>query len=199
MRASRERQIWLSRHVIQHEPALRAWLRRRPIVGLDVDDIVQETYARLANVESVDDIHNVKNYMFQAAYSIMMSHVRKSRIVYFREFDELKMVDLGRDDMSPESQTIHRQELSRLLDAVVALPDMIRAVFLARRLKGLSQREAAKALSLPESTIEMRMRRANLLLTKALSEDGKFAHEASREAERATKARSTSDQKTFRT
>ena len=44
---SDERAIWLGRHVLPHEPALRAWLRRRRLGGLEIDDIIQETYTRL--------------------------------------------------------------------------------------------------------------------------------------------------------
>jgi len=46
--AAHERAIWLARNALPHEPALRAWLARRPLAGLEVDDIVQETYAILA-------------------------------------------------------------------------------------------------------------------------------------------------------
>ena len=38
---------------LPHEPALRAWLRRRRLGGLDIDDIIQETYTRLIAAESV--------------------------------------------------------------------------------------------------------------------------------------------------
>ena len=44
---SDERAIWLGRHVLPHEPALRAWLRRRRLDGLEIDDVIQETYTRL--------------------------------------------------------------------------------------------------------------------------------------------------------
>ena len=43
MSFSDERAIWLGRQVLPHEPSLRAWLSRRRLGGLDVDDIIQET------------------------------------------------------------------------------------------------------------------------------------------------------------
>jgi DNA-directed RNA polymerase specialized sigma24 family protein len=57
MSFSDERAIWLGRQVLPHEPALRAWLRRRRLGGLDVDDIIQETYSRLMTAESVQHVH----------------------------------------------------------------------------------------------------------------------------------------------
>ena len=34
--ATQERAIWLARNALPHEPALRAWLSRRPLAGLEV-------------------------------------------------------------------------------------------------------------------------------------------------------------------
>ncbi|MBC7168934.1 MAG: RNA polymerase subunit sigma-24, partial [Phenylobacterium sp.] len=49
---SKERAVWLAQRILPHEPALRAWLSRRT-AGLEVDDIVQETYAILAGLGEV--------------------------------------------------------------------------------------------------------------------------------------------------
>lgn len=64
-RVSDERARWLARHVLPHEPALRAWLSTRRVADLEVDDIVQETYARLASAESVATVRNARTYAFQ--------------------------------------------------------------------------------------------------------------------------------------
>jgi RNA polymerase sigma-70 factor (ECF subfamily) len=40
---SDERALWLGRHVLPHEPQLRAWLRRRSLGGLEVEDVTQKT------------------------------------------------------------------------------------------------------------------------------------------------------------
>jgi RNA polymerase sigma-70 factor (ECF subfamily) len=51
-RVDQQRALWLAEHVLAHEAALRAWLVRRIPRGagpyLEVDDVVQETYAVLA-------------------------------------------------------------------------------------------------------------------------------------------------------
>jgi RNA polymerase sigma-70 factor (ECF subfamily) len=41
-------------NVLPHEPALRAWLAGKQVHGLEVDDIVQETYARLSMSAEVE-------------------------------------------------------------------------------------------------------------------------------------------------
>jgi RNA polymerase sigma-70 factor (ECF subfamily) len=43
-------EVWLERHVLPHEPALRAWLGGCYLKGLEIDDMAQETYARLEGI-----------------------------------------------------------------------------------------------------------------------------------------------------
>ena len=38
---------WFDDHVLPHEPLLRAWLRSRFPRGVDLDDLVQESFARV--------------------------------------------------------------------------------------------------------------------------------------------------------
>jgi len=179
MRASDERALWLSRHVLKHEPALRAWLGRRRIAGLEVDDIVQETYARLIAVDQVAGIGNVKTYMFQTAYSVLVSHVRRAKIVSFEAVADLEQLESTRD-VSPEDQVIDRDELNRLARAIAVLPGKIRDVFVLRRINGLSQREVARELGLSESTVEKHMSRSIYLLMNLISNSGNDDPRASR-------------------
>lgn len=62
-----DRAHWLARHVLPHEPALRAWLRQKASLGFDIDDVVQETYAILVGKASIEAIRNPKTYAFQTA------------------------------------------------------------------------------------------------------------------------------------
>lgn len=179
MRASDERALWLSRHVLKHEPALRAWLGRRRIAGLEIDDIVQETYARLIAVKQVEGIGNVKNYMFQTAYSVVVSHVRRAKIVPFETVTDLEQLGSTRD-FSPEDQVIDRDELNRLARAIATLPGKVRDVFVLRRVNGLSQRDVARELGLSESTVEKHMSRSIYLLMNLISNSGNEPSRASR-------------------
>ncbi len=179
MRASDERALWLSRHVLKHEPALRAWLGHRRIAGLEIDDVVQETYARLIAVDQVAGIGNVRNYMFQTAYSVLVSHVRRAKIVTFEAVADLEQLATTRDS-SPEDQVIDRDELNRLARAVAGLPGKVRDVFVLRRIKGLSQRDVARELGLSESTVEKHMSRGIYLLMNLISNSGNDDSRASR-------------------
>lgn len=180
MRVSTERALWLSRHVLPHEPALRGWLGSRRIAGLEIDDIVQETYARLITVESVAAITNVRNYMFQTAYSVMVSHIRRAKVVPFQAVSDLDYFEAAALDFSPEDQVADRDELRRLVSVIATLPGKIREVFILRRVHGLSQRDVAKTLGLSESTVEKHMSRSIYMLMKMISHGGNDSARASK-------------------
>lgn len=169
---SDQRALWLSRQVLPHEAALRAWLSSRRLPGVEIDDVVQETYARLITAPAVEGIRNPKTYAFQTAWSVLMTHVRRERVVSFQAIADIDQLGLEADQPSPEQQTADRQELLRLAQAMDALPGKIRDVFRLRRIEGLSQKEVAARLGLAESTVEKHMKRGLTLLMHRLVHGG---------------------------
>lgn len=150
-----ERARWLALNIVPHEAALRAWLRRRPVAGLEVDDVVQETYARLSLVASISEVRDPRNYMFRTAHSVLLTFMRRSRVVPMISFGLFEgFVDNQPD---PEASALVRDELSRLARAIAVLPPKMREVFVLRRVEGLSQRQVAERLGISESTVEKHM------------------------------------------
>ena len=180
MRVSDERALWLSRAVLPHEPALRAWLKRKRVIDLDIDDIVQEAYAKLAALESVAAVRDPRTYVFQVAYSIVVSHVRRSRIVSIRAMEDVEELGTVLPQTSPERQLEDRDELNRLAAAIAALPPRCRETRLLRRVEGLSQRETAKRLGVSEKAVEKNMARSLRALMDIFGRGGKSASNASR-------------------
>jgi RNA polymerase sigma factor (sigma-70 family) len=169
---SDDRALWLSRHVLPLEPALRAWLRSRRVAGLEIDDIVQETYARLIRARSVEGVRDVRTYTFQVAHSVVLSYVRRSRVVSFQALPDLESLGMASADPSPEQRTLDRDTLYHLHDAFSALPPRVREVLNLRRVEGLSQKEVARRLGISESTVEKHMSKGLYLLMRALTAPG---------------------------
>jgi len=167
-----ERAVWLGRQVLPHEPALRAWLKRRNLGGLEIDDVIQETYTRLFQAESVAHIHDAKNYAFQVAGSVVIDHLRRMKVVPIASVPGLDYLEVGSEEPSPERQVIDRDELSRLAEMIARLPGKIRDVFILRRVHGLSQREVAAKLGLAESTVEKHMARGFLIMSELFGHGG---------------------------
>jgi RNA polymerase sigma-70 factor (ECF subfamily) len=169
---SDERAIWLGRQVLPHEPQLRAWLRRRNLGGLEIDDVVQETYTRLFQAESVAHVHDARNYAFQVAGSVVIDHLRRMKVVPIASVPGLDYLEVGSEEPSPERQVIDRDELTRLAEMIARLPGKVRDVFTLRRVHGLSQREVAQRLGLAESTVEKHMAKGFLIMSQFFGHGG---------------------------
>ena len=183
-RIGRERTLWLTQHVLLHEPALRAWLKRKPAGTLEVDDIVQATYAILAALDSVDAIRNPKNYTFQTAYSVIITHLRRSRIVALRTMADVDLLGATIDAPSLEQQISDRDELRQVAEAIASFPAKCREVFTLRRIEGLSQRQIAERLGISENTVEKHVAKGIRLLLQISGRGGKGADYLSRRTAR---------------
>lgn len=176
---SRDRALWLSRNVLPHEPALRSWLMARRLRGLEIDDIVQETYAKLAALESIEEIRSPKSYFFQTAYSVVITQFRRSRVVSITAMGEIGQLNLASSEPLPDRQLEDRDQLGEIAEAIGLLPRSCREVFLLRRVHGFSQREVAKKLGLSENTVEHHMTRSIRLLMDVFGRGGKMGPQSS--------------------
>ena len=183
---SGERGAWLARNVLPHEAALRAWLYRRKVFDLEVDDIVQETYAKLAALPSVELIRQPRLYLFQTANSIILGHLRRSRIVSIAAAADLDHFGVAAPDPTPEQQVEHRDELRELVLALGCLSKPCRDAFTLRRIAGLSQKETAERLGISEKTVEKYMAKSIRLLMDRLGRGGKPAAQTSKLAAKTT-------------
>lgn len=179
-RVCEERALWLARQVLPHEPALRAWLTRWRLQDLLVDDIVQEAYAVLAARESVEDIRNPRSYLFQTARSIILMHLRRSRVVSIRAVEDMERIGAPADEPSPEQQVSDREELHQLARAIADLPDVARQALTLRVIDGLSQREVGERLGISENAAQKHIARSIHLLMDLFGRGGNAAPGASR-------------------
>lgn len=143
---------------------MRRWLSRMARSDLEPDDLLQEAYAKLVALETVEHIHNPKAYLFQILRCLILEHVRRSQVVAIDAIVELEELQLSEDIASPERVLSGRQELERLLCAIERLPVGCRQVFMLRKLENLTQSEIAGRLKLAVSSVEKHLARALRLL-----------------------------------
>lgn len=185
-KVSDDRALWLGQFILPHEPALRAWLSRRRVDDLGVDDIIQEAYAKLITLPTVAGVRNPKAYLFQVARSVIATHLRGRKVVTIAVSDP-EALDLAADEPSAEVQLSDRQELQRLIEAIAALPEPTRIIFRLRRIEQLPQRLIAERLRMPESTVEKHVSRALVEISTLFGRGGRhrlLASKAVAEAER---------------
>jgi len=181
---SDQRALWLARHILPLEPALRAFLMRMRLPqDLDVDDVVQEAYSKLAAMESVDDIQNPRTYAFSIARTIVLMHIRRSKVVSIRAVDDIETYPVAADDPSPEQQASDRQQLHLLGLAVAELPDPSRKAFQLRMIDELSHKEIAARMGITENAVQKNIAKSIGLLLKKLGRGGNISAGASMKAQ----------------
>lgn len=146
---------WFDEHVRPHEPMLRAWLAAKFPREAEIDDIVQEAFARLVRAYGHVTIGSPKAFLFATARNVVLARLRQRRGA--PALSELggAAADEVRDEGADVPQAVARaQELELLTAAIQALPERCRQVLTLRKLYGLSQKEVAAQLGIAEHTVE---------------------------------------------
>ena len=172
---SGQRALWLADFILPHEPALRAWLHGRLGATMEVDDIVQETYAVLAAMDDVDHVRNPRAYLFTAARSVVLQNLRRARIVSIEVVAEIDRLPMAADERSPERYADARQQLRLLALVLASLPAKCREAFALRKVDGLSQREVAQRMGISENTVEKHVGKGLRILMHAFGHEGSSA------------------------
>jgi RNA polymerase sigma factor (sigma-70 family) len=162
---------WVASNVLPHEAALRSRLRRMVASSDQIDDIVQDAYLTLARLESVAHIRSGRAYLFTTARSLLLQRIRRDRLVRIDSLTDLHLLTLEDDAPGPERSAGGRRELERVRRLIDGLPERCREIFELRRVQGISQREIAVRLNLPEHTIEQQAIRGLKLIMRALAQE----------------------------
>lgn len=168
---SSSRAQWLARYIVPHERAIRSWLARRTH-DLDIDDVIQDMYARLASLDDAESIRNPRQYAAQTAISIALNLVRHARVVPMIPLGDFEELGLASLEPSPESAVNSQEELRELEKTLEELPSLCRSAFLMRRVEGLSQKEVADKLGISVKTVEKYMARSVRFLIQTYGRGG---------------------------
>ena len=170
------RHRWIAAHILPHEGEVRGWLRRHAhtLSAADVDDLIQEAYARLWRAD-FSAVGNGRSYFFTIVRNLLLEHVRRARIVPMERLGEIEALRIPSEEPGPERQVTARQELERLERIVESLPEQCRQAFRLQKFRGLSQREIAAAMSISEKTVEKHLASALVRVLKSVTEEAGLA------------------------
>lgn len=124
------------------------------------DDIVQEVFLKLWDMRNEVKDEKVKSLLYTIAYNMVKNHFKHQKVVY--GFQASKP-----NEELPEhaDSKIRMDELNaQLQEALAAIPDGQREVFLMNRIEGLSYNEIAERLNLSVKAIEKRISAALAVL-----------------------------------
>lgn len=169
----RERGRWLARHVLPHEALIRSKLKDMRLYDLDVEDVIQETYAKFLTLPSLESIRYPRQYALLTARGIVIDHLRHSRVVSITTTGNLELLDIAEPHANGEERIEFQQEIQAVNAALEQLPKTCRETLILRRVEGLSQKEVARRLKISEKTVEKHMANGVRLLIKIFGRGGK--------------------------
>lgn len=145
---------WFAEEVQPHEASLRAYLRHSLPSLADVDDLVQECYARLLRERDRGEVRSSRAFLFAVARNAVRDLLRRRAVAQPMPITENDRLDVLSDEAGVVDFVSRREELALLSEAIRALPERCRHVFLLRKIQGLSQKEIAARLGITENTVE---------------------------------------------
>lgn len=157
--------------VDRYEPVVAATVIGMLGRGDDADDVGQETFVRFHRaIGAFREESALKTYLVRIAMNLSLNALkqRKRRGLRFlsRDSDRDIPVAIAPAPDVPLDETQERQDIVNR--AVLQLREKHRAVVTLRLLQGLSVRETAQALDIPEGTVLSRLARATEQLRTAL-------------------------------
>ena len=142
--------------------ALRRRLARL-VMGIvppkEVEDIVQETYVRVCQIENKDAVRNPQSFMFRTAKNLALDHVKRaeSRLTTGTDaIDEIIAADFTlSSEIDPTyAQVASDEEFVLFCEAVRELPKQCRRAFILKKVYGFTLKEIMAEMGVGQPTVE---------------------------------------------
>ncbi|MBK6266209.1 RNA polymerase sigma factor SigZ [Marivirga sp. S37H4] len=126
-------------------------------------DILQEVFIRVEqNIGNLKSDDKFSSWIFQITRNIIVDHFRK---VKKENYDDLTAVEDKENNCEQNEAEKTMQEFSKcVLPLILMLPEKYREVLLLTEIKGLSQKEVAKALNISYPATKSRVQRGREML-----------------------------------
>src|SRR5262245_17332925 len=136
--------------VAREAEPVRRWLsgyfRRRLPPTAEIEDLVQDVFARIVARDSTEPIEHLGGYVRATAASVLADRGRRRathRAELHVSFDD----DLHGDvEIDPERVLRGKEDLHAATKALLSLPERTRTVFILRRLEGYKHQDIARHL-----------------------------------------------------
>ena len=142
----------------------------------EAEDVVQETYVRaFSNLASFRGEARLSTWLTRIALNEALGRARRRRPTVELSDAEMRegrvlIVPSASSSANPESETARSHLRHVLEEAVDALPELFRVVFVLRDVEGLDTEETASQLSIRPETVKTRLHRARRMLRTAIEE-----------------------------
>lgn len=145
----------------------------------DARELTQETFVRgYQNLSRFRDQSSLYTWLYRIAMNLGVDHIRRQKKRAAEAFEdgvatkETGSAMSGGAHLDSPGRTLERKRLhARLMDALEGLPEDQRQIVVLREVDGLSYKEIAEVLEIPEGTVMSRLFYARRKLQAALAEE----------------------------
>jgi len=148
---------WFSEEVQPHESSLRSYLHRVFPALPDIDDLVQESYARLIRAREAGRVSYAKAFLFTTARNAALDFFRRRQVVRIDGVADLAALPVIEERLDVADAVSRQQELALLAEAVRGLPERCRQVMTLRLLYAMSHKEIAAELGISDQTVKAQL------------------------------------------
>lgn len=149
----------IARLFAEQKKALEAFVARRTGNSQVAADLTQESFLRLARLPADKKVDNLPAFLFTIASNLVRDHqrqaIRRERLDGGEPSEDLPCSTPG-----AEEQLASQQEQHLMQEAIAALPEATRAIFLLYHVDELSYREIGERLQITPRSVEYQLRRA---------------------------------------
>jgi RNA polymerase sigma-70 factor (ECF subfamily) len=151
-------------------PGLMAFFLRRLGNHAEAEDLTQEVFARLADVEA-DHMQSPDAYIFRMAANLLRDRRRRELVRFDYRAKAMAAEDAGVDMLDPLRVAAGRESLANLTAALHELPESTRTIFILYRLENVDKRDICQAFEISLSSVERHLVRAIAHLTRRVKDD----------------------------
>ena len=139
---------------MEHSGFLKRFLKRYFSDRRDIEDVAQEAYLRAYAAERRKEIDQPKSYLFRIAKNLALTELTKKANQITDYLEEAGASVVPEIAAGADGEAEARESLGLYCEAVAALPEKCRQVYLLRKVHGLKHREIAERMSLSVSSVE---------------------------------------------
>jgi len=123
----------------------------------EIEDIVQETYVRVCQIEKKERITEPRSFLFRTARNLALDYVKKAETRLTAGVDDVDSYTPGASDALRDDtfgEVTSNEEFALFCESVRMLPLKCRRAFVLKKVYGYTQREIAREMKISEKTVE---------------------------------------------
>lgn len=153
----------------RYRPALMAFFVRRVRNRAEAEDLTQEVFAKLA-MAGRRHVRHVDAYVFQTAANLLCDRGRREKVRADHRATLQAQEAAPTESLGPERLIESRQNLARVVEALLELPERTRGIFILHRVEKLKKAEIASMFGISVSGIDKHLVKAVLHLHRRLGD-----------------------------